>query len=175
MVPADHQSTEPISATITAEIMAARRVQGTTRDEVAAAARLAGAPPTFSAAALRNIETSRRGVTVDELVWLAEALGTPVRGLLAEHAETFGADVAAAPVCGPVEAAARAAVDELGELDGAEAALAEAAYVLARTLDEGAGMAAAAVAKQYHALLSALWEARDDEDEDDGAEDYGAT
>ncbi|WP_320067878.1 helix-turn-helix domain-containing protein [Micromonospora sp. RTGN7] len=159
---------EPISARITGEIVAARRVQGTTRDEVAAAARRAGAPASFTAAALRNLETGRRAPSVDELVWLAAALEVPVRQLLGEHRRLFGADLETPPSCGPVESATREAVRGLGELDGREYPLAEAAYALARKLDADAGMATAAVSKELRAALADIWEGRgDDEDEDE--------
>lgn len=163
--------TEPISAGITAEIAAARRVQGTTREEVAAAARRAGAPASFTAAAFRNLETGKRAPSVDELLWLAAALEVPVRQLLGEHRGLFGADVATPPACGAVESATREAVKSLGDLDGREFPLAEAAYALARKLDEDAGMATAAVSKELRAALADIWEGRgadDDEDEDLG-------
>lgn len=158
-----------ITGAITAEIGAARRVQGTTRDDVAAAARRAGAPASFTAAALRNLETGRRAPAVDELLWLAAALEVPVRQLLGEHRHLFGADVETPPACGSVETATREAVAQLGDLDGREIPLAEAAYALAARLDDGPGMAAAAVAKELRAALADIWEGRsvDEEDEDE--------
>ncbi|MCW6010328.1 helix-turn-helix transcriptional regulator [Micromonospora sp. CPCC 205371] len=164
---------EPISAGITAQIVAARRRQGSTRDEVAAAAQAAGAPTSFTTAALRNLESGRRAPSVDELVWLAAALATPVRELLGEQRHLFGADVAVRPECGPVEDATRRAAEQLGALDGHEAALMEGAYVLARALDAGAGMATAAVHKEYRATLAALWEDRAGDEDDDDDEDLG--
>ncbi|WP_245730838.1 helix-turn-helix domain-containing protein [Micromonospora pallida] len=161
---------EPISAEITAQILAARRAQGTTREEVAAAARRAGAPESFTTAAYRNVESGRRAVDVDELLWLAAALEVPVRQLLGAHRDRFGADVATPPECGPVEDATRQAVQELGDLDGREAPLAAAAYRLARQLDDGAGMATAAVSKELRATLADIWEGQGAEDED---EEYG--
>jgi hypothetical protein len=65
---------------------------------------------------------------------------------------------------GEVEAAVRAVVAELGELDGVQPALAAAAYMLARQLDSGAGMATAAVARELRETLRALTEASDADD-----------
>jgi hypothetical protein len=60
---------------------------------------------------------------------------------------------------GPVERATRRDVKTLGGLAGVQGSLAEAAYRLARTLDEGAGLATAAVARELRATLLALKEA----------------
>ncbi|NIL40496.1 hypothetical protein HCB17_04425 [Salinispora arenicola] len=161
---------EPISAVVTAEIGVARRVRGATRDEVAVAARAAGAPAAFTAAALRNLETGKRAPSVDELVWLAVALEVPVPQLLGAHRDLFGADTAPSG-CGAVEAATRESMRELGDLEGREHPLAQAAYALARKLDTDAGMATAAVSKELRAALADIWEGRSAEDEDD--EDLG--
>lgn len=158
---------ELISAQITSLAREIRVTQGITRDELAAAVRSAGAPASFTTAVLRNLEIGRRAPTLDELIWLAHALQVPVRQLLGSHAALFGAD-AEQPTCGNVEAATRKAVQEFVDLDGHQLALAESAYVLARTLDDGAGMAAAAVAKQHAAALK---EIRDTAPIGDGDED----
>lgn len=172
MVPAEQLMTEPISAAITAGLAVERRRQSLTREEVAAAAQAAGAPDTFTSAALRNVETGRRGVTVDELAWLAAALDVPPWQLLGDQADRFTPPAPPAPAGGPVEEATRAAIDELGALDGIEAPLAAAAAALARALDDGAAMATAAVSKELRATLAQLWEGRDAEDDDD-PEEYG--
>ncbi|MCX4468956.1 helix-turn-helix domain-containing protein [Micromonospora sp. NBC_01655] len=159
---------------IAAQVVAERRRRSLTRDELAAAAQEAGAPSTFTASALRNVETGRRGVTVDELVQLAAALDVSPRDLLGEYARLFGQDAPTAPIGGEVEAATRKAIEDLGDLDGIEEPLAAIALADARALDDGAGMATAAVSKELRAALTQLWEGRDGEDEDE-AEDYGPT
>jgi len=61
--------------------------------------------------------------------------------------------------CGPVEAATRRDVKALGALAGVQRSLAEAAFNLAKTLDDGAGLATAAVARELRATLLTLKEA----------------
>ncbi|MBX6382176.1 MAG: hypothetical protein IRZ07_04250 [Microbispora sp.] len=68
---------------------------------------------------------------------------------------------------GPVEAAVRGDVDALELISPVARSLAETAYNLARTLDQGAGMATAAVARELRETLKTLAEAAGD---DDGAE-----
>ena len=149
---------EPITAAISAEIVAARGIQGGTRDDVAAAARAAGAPASFTASALRNLESGRRCPSVQELLWLATALGVPVRQLLGEHRDLFGHDVHRPPQCGPVEDATRSAIEDLGELTGRQLALAEIAYALAEDLDgSGEKRQPAQLARQLSETLEALW------------------
>ncbi len=53
-----------------------------------------------------------------------------------------------------------------GPLDFRDEALGQVALTLAETLDDGAGMAAAAVAKQLLATIDALTKDRDDGDDD---------
>lgn len=161
---------EAITARITEQVRAIRQAQGITRDELAALARAAGASDSFTTAALRNLEIGRRAATVDELVALAVAFRVPVRQLLGEHALLFGADDSKPDLdCGSVELATRTAIQDLADLSRKQLALAEVAYALARKLDEDAGMAAAAVAKQHAATLGEIWAglAPDDDDEDD--------
>lgn len=62
---------------------------------------------------------------------------------------------------GPVERATR---KELREWD-ATGALAESALVLARTLDEGAGLAVAAVARELRATMDSMRPGGDDDDD----------
>ncbi|MEU4592917.1 hypothetical protein [Micromonospora aurantiaca (nom. illeg.)] len=166
--------TEPISAAISAEIEAARAAHGGTRDDVAAAARAAGAPATFTASALRNLEIGRRAPSVDELLWLATALSVPVRQLLGEHRELFGHDAYRPPECGAVEDATRSAVEDLGELTGRQAALAQLAYALAAEVDgSGEKRQPAALAKALTDTLEQLWKlkpADTEQDDDLGAE-----
>ncbi|MFG3418735.1 hypothetical protein [Micromonospora sp. NPDC048063] len=166
--------TEPISTAISAEITAARTAQGGTREDVAAAARLAGAPATFTAAALRNLEIGRRSPSVDELLWMAEALSVPVRQLLGEHRELFGHDAYRPPTCGAVEDATRSAVEDLGDLTGRQEALAQLAYALAADIDgEGEKRQPAALAKALTDTLDQLWKlkpADTEQDDELGAE-----
>jgi hypothetical protein len=68
-------------------------------------------------------------------------------------------------VFGDVETETRVAVAELGDLGDVQKALAEIAYVLARSLDSGAtGMALSATAKELRETLMAIKEASDASD-----------
>jgi hypothetical protein len=62
------------------------------------------------------------------------------------------------------ERAVRKAVRDSGELSGMLPAVAEVAYTLAKALDDGAGLATAAVARQLMAALDALSRSGDDSD-----------
>lgn len=62
---------------------------------------------------------------------------------------------------GHLERVVHTGVDELGDLNGMQRALAETAFTLARSLDVGAGMATAAVSRELRATLQALMEACD--------------
>lgn len=164
--------TDTISARITARMRDLREAQGITRDELAAAARTAGAPESFTTAALRNLEIGRRSVAVDELVAVAAALGVSPRELLDEFAALFDAEQKPEDLEAqrrPVEASVRAAVQALDGLDGHQLALAQSAYALARQLDAGVEMTAAAVARELRATLTEIWAALgpDEDDEDD--------
>jgi len=57
---------------------------------------------------------------------------------------------------GPVERKARSDVRKLGALTGVQASLAETAFTLARMLDDGAGLATAAVARELRAHMTEL-------------------
>lgn len=71
---------------------------------------------------------------------------------------------------GPVEAAVRTGIAEFadeteeGELTGVQRAMAETAYVLAKALDKGAGLAVAGVARELTRTLQVLTEGPDDDD-----------
>jgi hypothetical protein len=71
---------------------------------------------------------------------------------------------------GPVEARVRQDLEALVVDGGVQGALAEIAFSLARSLDEGAGMSAAAVARELRAALAELVKgaAGDDDDDVDG-------
>jgi transcriptional regulator with XRE-family HTH domain len=160
----------PAIAAISLAIASARQVQGSTRDDVAGAARNAGAPAQFTAAALRNLEMGRRCPTVEELLWLATALAVPVRQLLGAHAHLFGHDVYRPPQCGPVEDATRAAIEDLGDLTGRQPALAQLAYALAAEIDGcGEKRQPAQLAKALSDALAVIWDLQPLEPEpDDG-------
>lgn len=176
----DEPRVASISDVIADRIRAVRAAQGVGRDELAAAARAAGAPATMTAAAIGNIETGRRDsqgrrrreVSVDELVWLATALHCSPRELLGENAPLFAGDPDRGRSYGDVESATRAALEQLGELVGQEVALAASVLTLAQALDDGAGMATAAVSKELRATLKAIWDARTTDPGDDD-DDFG--
>ncbi len=67
---------------------------------------------------------------------------------------------------GPVESKVRADVAALVTVHPMGEGLAEAAFVLARTLDEGAGMAVAAVARELRSYLEDLAGTVVDDDDD---------
>ena len=75
-------------------------------------------------------------------------------------------------------AAVRQMVDDLrreGVWSSADEALAEVAFELARTLDAGAGMATAAVARELRATLTQLRETMPGDDDGDWIADVSAT
>lgn len=165
-----------ISDVIADRIRALRKREGLSREEVAAAARAAGAPVSCTATALGNIETGRRDqegrrrrdVSVDELVWLAAAAGQSPLALLGERAEAFGASTVDCPRCagerGQLESVVRADVAALGELQGLEFTHAQTAYVLAEAIDAGGGddgaKAIPALTKELRATIKALTDLR---------------
>lgn len=128
---------------------------GMTRDELASAAREAGAGEQFSAAVVGFIETGRRQegrrtrlAALDELLPLAAALEvSPLELLGSDSAELFvGASGVARVECpsclaspGPVETVTRADLAELGELTLMEPTLVETAFRLASAIDEARG------------------------------------
>ncbi|HEU4753634.1 MAG TPA: hypothetical protein VFU47_11045 [Armatimonadota bacterium] len=65
---------------------------------------------------------------------------------------------------GPLETAVRGDVDALGLASSTSRSLAELAYNLARKLDDGAGMATAAVAKELRETLKDMAEQAGDDD-----------
>lgn len=71
------------------------------------------------------------------------------------------------PEYGPVEGAVRGDVDALELVSPMGRSLAETAFNLARTLDNGAGMATAAVARELRETLKTLAEAAGDDDSGD--------
>jgi DUF1365 family protein len=69
--------------------------------------------------------------------------------------------------CGPVEAAVRGDVDAMDVTSSVARSMAAAAFNLARKLDQDAGMATAAVARELRETLKALAEAAGDDDGSD--------
>lgn len=158
-----------ISDVIADQIRALRKRKGLSREEIAAAARDAGAPESFTATALGNIETGRRDaqgrrrrdVSVDELLWLAAAAELPPLALLGEAAAPFGASTVDCPRCagerGQVEVQVRREIAELGELGTLQGSHAELAYMLARRIDAALEeRAVPALAKELRATLALL-------------------
>ena len=72
---------------------------------------------------------------------------------------------------GAVEVAVAQSIEEIGELPRGLSGLSESALTLARALDEGAGLATAAVARELRATLLEL--AKDSEG-DDGPDPFAA-
>ena len=134
---------------------------GMSRDELASAARDAGAGEQFSAAVVGFIETGRRQdgrrtrlAALDELLPLAVALEvSPLELLGSDSAQLFIGESGAArvecPSClaspGPVESVTRSDLAQLGELSTLEPTLVETAYRLAAAIDEARGEAARAL------------------------------
>jgi hypothetical protein len=69
-----------------------------------------------------------------------------------------------------VEDAVRATLDDVPEVSVAHRALVATALTLARKLDDGAGMATAAVAKELRATLDAIL--KEASDDDDGLDNF---
>lgn len=72
---------------------------------------------------------------------------------------------ALAGVMGPIEKAARSDVENLKSTHPAAASLEQAVFSLAHVLDEGAGMASAAVAREMRTTLADLVPAGGDDDD----------
>lgn len=181
-----------VSDVVAEQIIAARKRQTLTREELAAAAQAAGAPATFTGASVRNLETGRRGpdgarrrdVSIDELVFLSAALGVPPVELMGPHAELFGAELVTCRRCdaeaGPVELAVRSDIKELAELTGVERSHTEAALRLARAVDKGdsGGSKLPALTKELRQTLEVIMAGRRGaelpEEEDDDLDDLDA-
>lgn len=178
-----------ISDSIANSIRDFRRREGLSRDDLAKAARDAGAPADFTGNVIGYIETGRRDkdgrrrreVSVDELLALAGATGRPPVALIGAHGELFGADEVDCRRCadnrGQLEAVVRQDVAELAELEGVEGSLAEAAYALANRIDTLAGddrRYLPALSKELRATLESIMAGRrgtelpDDDDDDLG-------
>lgn len=71
---------------------------------------------------------------------------------------------------GKVELAVARSIREIGELPRGLGGLAESALTLARLLDDGAGLATAAVARELRATLTKLAEGSERDDEPDAFE-----
>lgn len=79
-------------------------------------------------------------------------------------------------LAGPVEAAVREDVEQLGDLVGVEPSLSEMAYRLAREIDDGGeeGRQLPQLNRELRATLAALLEGRAAEDDDDDLGDLGS-
>ena len=84
----------------------------------------------------------------------------------ATESEELGTNFGSSGSVGPVESRVRSDVAALVTAHPMGEALAEMAYALARTLDEGAGLATAAVNRELRANLLELAGMVDDDDED---------
>ncbi len=175
-----------ISDVIGERIRDLRTRAGMGRDELAAAARAAGAAESLTAAVVGFLETGRRGkdgrrtrdFAVDELLALAAALEVSPLELLGDQAARIvGADVGrAAREPGELETAVRKDIEDLAELDGEqfEPSLAQTAYILARAIDAGGGPEGRqlhALTKDLRATLEAIAAGRRGEELPDPADD----
>jgi len=130
-----------------------RTRSGLTQEQLAEAARAAGADESVSATVVSSMESGRpkdgqrtRLFTLDELPALAAALKVTPLELLGEDAALFAGDGkirTECPTCqadpGPLERTVRADLDGLGDLTVMEATLAETAYRLAGGVDRARG------------------------------------
>jgi hypothetical protein len=131
------------------------------QEELAAAAREAGAGDSMTGTVVGFMESGRRRegrrtrlFTLDELLPLAAALEvSPLELLGSDSAELFVGESSSVrvecPSClaspGPVETVTRADLGQLGELSTLEPTLVETAYRLAAAIDEASGEAAKAL------------------------------
>ena len=183
-----------ISDVIGARIRDLRERQRMSRDDLAAAAREAGAPETLTGTVIRFLETGRPGrdgrrtrfFTLDELLGLAAGLEAPPLELLGDAAVLIAGDAAPAgcPACdgspGALEKRVRADVAALEDLAELEPSLAETAYVLAAAIDAGGGEGGKqlpALTRELRACLEQIAAGRrgraepDEDVDDDGLDD----
>lgn len=173
-----------ISAVIGDQIRDLRRREGLSRDELAAAARSAGAPENFTAAVVGFLEVGRRGFRVDELIPLAAALEVSPLELLGEHAKLFVGDDTAAGCArcggtpGDIERTVRADIAALTDLEDLEPSLAATAYVLARAIDTpGEAKPLPALTRELRACIEQIRagrRGRHDPDDGDDLDDLDA-
>jgi transcriptional regulator with XRE-family HTH domain len=148
---------ETVSDQIAQRVRDLRERTGLSREQLADAAREAGAAPDFTAAVLRFLETGRpdsagvrtRLFALDELWALALALEVTPLELLGDTAGLFVGDSAdvrvsvKCPTCvrkaesGGLEEVARTDLAGLGDLSTLETTLVETAYRLAAAIDAG--------------------------------------
>lgn len=87
------------------------------------------------------------------------------------HKASVAVEAALSAVIGPIESAARADVDKLASEHPAAAVLEATVFELAHVLDQGAGMAAAAVARELRTTVGDLAKSGGDDDD----LDYGSS
>lgn len=129
-----------------------RTRSGMSQEDLAQAARDAGAGDTFSASVVGFLETGRRDsgrrtrlFALDELVPIAAALEVSPLELLGDTGQLFVGETSSIPVrcpgcaarAGGMEDVTRADLGRLGELSPLETTLVEAAYRLAAAIDAG--------------------------------------
>lgn len=186
-----------ISDVIGAQIRDLRESAGMSRDDLAAAARDAGAPPTLTGTVIRFLETGRpkdgqrtRFFAFDELLGLAAGLEVSPLELLGDQAVHFaGEQVTTTTSCancgavpGPVEQQVRTDLAALSDLEDLEPSLAQIAYGLARAVDSAALEADKALPQLTRELRACLEQivagrrarAEPDPDDRDDLDDLGA-
>lgn len=180
-----------ISDVIGGRILDLRKRAGMSRDDLADAAREAGAPATLTGTVIRFLETGRPGkdgrrtryFSFDELLGVAAGLEVSPLELLGDQAAHFGAAPADCGRCGAqpgdVERTVRADLAALDDLQELETSLAQTAYVLARAVDAAAAedaKALPALTRELRACIEQITAARrgraepdpdDGDDEDD--------
>jgi transcriptional regulator with XRE-family HTH domain len=129
-----------------------RTRSGMSQEDLAAAARDAGAGDSFSGSVVGFLETGRRQdgrrtrfFALDELVPIAAALEVSALELLGDTGQLFVGDTSSIPVecprcvasAGGMEKATRDDLGRLGDLSPLETTLVEAAYRLAAAIDAG--------------------------------------
>lgn len=162
---------------------------GMSQDDLAAAARDAGAGDTFSASVVGFLETGRRQdgrrtrlFMLDELLPLAAALEVSPLELLGDTAELFIGDKAqievVCPRCangqGGMEKATRADLELLEPFSPLETTLVEAAYRLAAAIDAGEdARALPALTKELRATVQELGAGRRRAEKPSDDDDFG--
>lgn len=179
-----------ISDVIGGRIRDLRERAGMSRDDLAAAARDAGAPEALTGTVIRFLETGRPGkdgqrtrfFNLDEMMALASALEISPLELLGDQAVLFvGSEPAqACPACaaqaGVLEQTVRVDLAQLGELAELEQTLVATAVRLAQAIDRATGDAEArlpALSKELRAALEQIAAGRRGrEDPDDDVDEF---
>jgi hypothetical protein len=181
-----------LTSVVSQAIAAHRRREGLSRADFASACWEAGAPESFTATVVGHLESGRksaggrrREISLDELVFLAAAMGVTPVALLGEQAAVFtGGEPAVCARCadrpGQLQDRVRADVAALEDLHGVDPSLAQIAYVLAEAIDAGGGEGGRMLPRLTKELRSTLEQlvasapAGEPEDEDDELGDLDA-